>query len=58
MFFLSRLANYLDDAGFNPEGNLSKNISEFEGLTFYYIFMIYVYELIFRRAYQQEISNR
>jgi hypothetical protein len=52
MFFLSRLAHYLDDADFNPQGNLSKNISEFEELTFYYIFMIYVYNLIFRHAYQ------
>jgi hypothetical protein len=43
---LSLLAHYLDDAGFarvadNP-GNLHKNISEFNELNMYYLFLLYI----------------
>lgn len=54
MALLSSLAHRLDDAVLVPNGSLENNITEFRELTIYYIWMLYIYELVFRRQCEGE----
>ena len=40
-FFLARLAHYLADQGFYPDGPISSNISEFREVMVYYVWLVY-----------------
>lgn len=51
MFILSRLAHGLKGAGFGEGGTINKNLSEFRELTVYYMFMVYIFELVYRRTF-------
>lgn len=51
MFAISKLAHFLADAGVGTTGPIRKNISEFRELLVYYVFMIYLLGLVFRRDY-------
>ncbi|MDH3688570.1 MAG: hypothetical protein OEU36_03705 [Gammaproteobacteria bacterium] len=55
MALLSSLAHKLDDAGLAPNGSLENNITEFRELTIYYMWMLYIYELVFRRRYVAQV---
>ncbi|MGI9264400.1 MAG: hypothetical protein ACR2QU_05695 [Gammaproteobacteria bacterium] len=44
-FFLARLAHYLADQGFYPDGPISSNISEFREVMVYYVWLVYFYAL-------------
>jgi len=52
MVAVSKLAHALKDAGIGGRGTISKNISEFRELLIYYIFIVYLIEVMFRRAFQ------
>jgi len=54
MFLLSKLAHALKDAGLGQDGTISRNLSEFRELLIYYVFMVYLLSLVFRRRYQPE----
>ena len=51
MFTLSRLAHFLRDVGAGTPGTISKNISEFRELTIYYIFLVYLADIVFYRRF-------
>ncbi len=51
MVLLSTLAHSLKDNGFGAGGSIGKNISEFRELNIYYLFMIYIFDVVFRRSY-------
>ncbi|MBN2308467.1 MAG: hypothetical protein JXR94_05820 [Candidatus Hydrogenedentes bacterium] len=51
MFALRTLAHWLRDQGVGGAGTISKNISEFRELITYYLFMVYLLEVAFRRRY-------
>lgn len=55
MALLSSLAHRLDDAGLAQDGSLNHNITEFRELTIYYVWMLYLYELVWRRRYREEV---
>ena len=55
MFVLSKFAHYLNDST-ALTGSLSNSISEFRELFVYYIFLIYIYDLIHRRLEQPGLS--
>jgi len=54
MVLLSTLAHGLKDAGFGGQGTISKNLSEFRELQIYYVFMLYLMDLVFRRRLPDE----
>ena len=51
MVLMSKLAHLLNDLGFAETGSIHKNISEFRELTIYYIFLVYLCEVVLWRAY-------
>lgn len=55
MALLSSVAHKLDDAGLAQEGSLNHNITEFRELTIYYVWMLYLYELVWRRRYREHV---
>ena len=57
MFLTRTLAHTLRDAGFGSGGSISHNISEFRELTTYYLFTVYLVDLVFRREYSRCMHN-
>jgi len=56
MFFLSKFAHYLNDST-TLTGSLSHSISEFRELFVYYIFLLYIYDLVHRRLEQPGLNS-
>ena len=54
MFLISKFAHLLENSGVGSPGSLHGRISEFRELIIYYIFAIYFFDLVFRRAYSKE----
>lgn len=50
-FLMSTLAHALDDHGFAPNGVFHQNISEFREFMNYFIFMLYLRELVLKRDF-------
>jgi hypothetical protein len=57
MFLLRTLAHTLRDLEFGTPGSISSNISEFREFATYYLFMVYLIDIAFRRSLA-EISSR
>ena len=51
MLVLRSIAHELGDRGFGMGGTINKNLSEFRELVIYYLFMLYVFEMAFRRVW-------
>ena len=51
MLALRTIAHTLRDQGFGLGGTINKNLSEFRELVIYYLFMVYLIELGFRRSW-------
>ena len=59
MFIISHIAHALDRIGLGMDGALQGNIAEFREVNVYYVFLLYLFELIFRRDYlPPERSNQ
>jgi len=54
MFAVSKFAHWLKEAGVGDPGSLHQCISEFRELTIYYIFMVYIYNLIFEKKLRED----
>lgn len=50
MVAVSKLAHALENAGFDSQRTISRNISEFRELFVYYLFMVYLVDIVFRRT--------
>ncbi|MFC1746618.1 hypothetical protein ACFL35_21680 [Candidatus Riflebacteria bacterium] len=54
MVAVSKFAHLLDSMGLNQNGSLDKNISEFREFFIYYLFLVYLVEIVFRRKFDEE----
>jgi hypothetical protein len=52
MVALSKIAHALNKTGLETPGSITKNISEFREVLVYYIFLVYLIDVVFRRTYQ------
>lgn len=50
MLLVRTLAHQLKDHGFGTEGTIDNNLSEFRELVTYYLFMLYLFQITFRRS--------
>ena len=56
MVVFSQTALMLRAIGLGEDGGINKNISEFREVTVYYIFMIYAFELVYKRSFSPDSS--